>query len=204
MKKVVLGLIGATALVGSTMAVAGGADNATAPLYGAKTGFYLSGDLGYGNAQYKTENTVTQEIKYKHYNGIAWDVAAGYQFIKNLAVEVGYVGLPSYSIKDADNKSTFGSGYYNLLAKVIYPMGQFDVYGKAGVGLTREAISTKDDNDNSVTIVNNRHNFVPVVGAGADYYLTDKLSTGVQALYTVKTNDVKSSFVTLAGLSYKF
>lgn len=189
MKKVVLGLIGATALVGSTMAIAGGADNATVPLYGAKTGVYLNGDLGYGGYDY-SGNPGTD-----HGAGLAWAASAGYQFMKNLAVEVGYVGLPSNTIAN----TTVHQGYVNVLAKAIYSIKQYDVFAKAGLGLTME--SAKGDN---VTVTNNNHYPVPVIGAGAAYNFTDNVAATLEGRYSFKTDNVSDTLVGLAGISYKF
>ncbi len=189
MKKVVLGLIGATALVGSTMAVAGSADNATAPLYGAKTGVYLNGNLGYGGYDY-AGNTGSD-----HGAGLAWAASAGYQFTKNLAVEVGYVGLPSNTIADI----TVHQGYVNVLAKALYSIKQYDVFAKAGLGLTTESAK-----GSGVTVTNNNHYPIPVVGAGVDYNFTDHVAATLEGRYSFKTDNVSDTLVGLAGISYKF
>ncbi|MCH9643584.1 MAG: outer membrane beta-barrel protein [Gammaproteobacteria bacterium] len=202
MKKLTVSIIAATALVATGVSFAGGPDhyrhsnNVASVAPTQRSGVYVNGGIGYGNITSKADSTVDSK------KGFVWNGALGYQFNPYIAVEAGYLALPTVKFND---NSTEHSGVWNLLAKGMYPvMSNLDVFAKAGVGVTRDSYTA-----DGTTTSDTNHRIVPIVGGGADYYVTNNVAITGQVLYTFQNGsngavNFPSSLNGLVGVTYKF
>lgn len=144
--------IGALCVVLSTSAFAGEyfntgdgstslsqASEKSKPTPRAKTsGFYVGALGGYGLVNEDVENADTSSN-----SGFAWNVNAGYQFVKQLALEVGFNAYPdqSYStyLGDVDGNQNHAT-YLALKGIVPFPSGG-NFYGKLGVASVHNNIT---------------------------------------------------------------
>jgi len=202
MNKLVLvtALSAATLLAGN--ALAGSVETASNP-----AGFYVNGNLGYGASLGLPSGWNTK-------SHLVWSGNAGYQFNKYIAVEGGYMQLPSAKVKDTslvNVKST--QSLIDIVAKGIYPINeQFDVFAKAGLGYSFQRLSASVVGLGYAS-EKAKHFIVPVFGAGADYNINSNLAVTVQGFANMAhgkkenfadANYLPSSLSGLVGLTYKF
>jgi OmpA-OmpF porin, OOP family len=126
-------------------------------------------------------------------------IYGGYQFNRNLAVEVGYVDLGT--LKQAGTPGPFTVQYdvagVTAAAVGILPLsGGFSLLGKAG--LIFETIDTKTTGPVAVTT---NGGAALLVGVGARYDVTRKF--GVQVEWEHFDGDITVDFVS-AGVRFKF
>jgi len=206
MKKLIL----VSALMLSSSAVlAGGVDKAPA----SKTfmnNFYITAGVGYGKNNNEGDlkaaglgNTSTKD------SGVAALAGVGYQFNPNIAVEAGYMYLPTSKGTDTYLGESFttklNSQMIYAVAKGIYPINeQFDVFAKAGAGFIYQDISVSADGVSLTLPGANQWSVAPLLGAGADYNINKHVAITAQAYYSIGTSKVNSMYGGLAGLTYKF
>ena len=236
MNKITVGIIVSSAAILSASALAGGVDTA-AGNNGA--GVYISGNMGYGyvdqdkpsipgsvSGLVNLNSSVSQEL-----GGFGWNAAVGYQFNRYVALEGGYIQMPTIRDKvtvTATNPNFPGTSATDtvnikvrpnliyLAVKGIYPINQqFDLFAKLGAartGGTGSAKSTVSVTNNSQTSsavnadINGQveHDIVPLYGLGVGYNINDNLSLSAQGLGTVSTGTVPSMYQATLGLTYKF
>ena len=203
MKKFTTSIIAVAALAATTISMAGGPDMSNQNLASNmgpthRSGFYLNGGLGYGDITSSAVAGVTKD-------GFIYNAAAGYQFSPYLAVEAGYLELPVIKTTVSTTTVKDSSGLFNLLVKGMYPVTtNFDAFAKAGFGISRDSL-----NVNGVSTSDTNHYFVPMIGGGADYYLTDNVAVTGQVLYTFQNGSsanlkFPASVDGLLGITYKF
>ena len=195
MKKVIVSLIGASALIVSAAGMAatnvGNNNGPEAPVNAA--GVYVNGSIGAGNLSTKDNS----DIKRGHF---VWSADAGYQFNQYIAAELGYISLPT--LKDRTTKVKLNSSAIYLAAKGILPINEkVDVFGKAGVARRTEGVEFKD----GTTISSGKDKYSPLLAVGADYNLTSKLAVTVQGTTLLKnTKAYPAVYMGTVGLTYKF
>lgn len=200
MNKTLLTLIGASALTVATVAAA-----APAAQQGSKlSGLYVTGLAGYGKMDYKKDATLDKSFDNA---GFMWSAQVGYQITPNFAVEGGYMELPvvkAESLANPDVSARLYTNVIDLMVKGIYPINnQFDVFAKAGFGRTSQSSSTAVAGA-STSVSSTEHKIVPIMAIGGDYNLNEHFALTAEAITTLKSGDVKSSYGAMAGVTYKF
>lgn len=217
MKKLVVSVVSAVALTTAGMAAANhsmaASDQSFSSDNNSARGVFVSGDVGAGFVGIKKSDYGTNVTKFRDY-GFAWAANLGYQFNKYLALEAGYLNLGqskatyTHAGQTVTEKNTFGG--FDAAVKGILPVtSQFSLFGKAG------AVDEHDDADLSVAGVSSRQHsnkWVPMVGLGTSFNLTDNVALNVQDIYAFRTNYKYKGISTfmpginsvLAGVSYKF
>jgi OmpA-OmpF porin, OOP family len=186
------------------------AANSTAVAPTSKTGLYLSGDLGFGGIH----NTKSIKGLHNKKTGFVWNATAGYKLNPYFAVEGGYLQAATrkYSDTFGTNKADVEAnlGLFNILAKGMYPvMSNLDVFAKAGVGYTYKDTDVTINGYTINSSLEKKDNFVPIIGGGADYYVTKNIAATAQLLYSFQRGSDKSmktppTLNGLVGLSYSF
>ncbi|MCX7121135.1 MAG: hypothetical protein NTZ67_05100 [Gammaproteobacteria bacterium] len=208
MKKVVVTLVGAVALVTVGMAAAAtttsnmAASNQTVYPSGNNSGIFISGNAGYG------EFDVSRDVGATRFNnsGFAWNGNVGYQFSRYFAVETGYTHFANVSESNNIGDSANVSDIYgvDLLAKGILPINsQFNVFAKAGAMYLSATPSFGVGNYTFTDNVAVTH-YVPELGLGTAYYVSSNVSVSLQAITTFKTDNMPATYAAYAGLGYKF
>lgn len=195
MKKLIV--VSAAALA-TSVAVAGGMNStysAPAAVAAPATNLYVQAQLGYAQTYWKNHfgGVVTSS---KHGNGgFTWGADLGYQFNKNMAVELGGFYLPKATVNSNTTKSWAGYAAVKLSAPV---MSNVSVYAKVGLGYQHVKI------DSAKT-----HHWGPAFGAGVDYDLGNNMFVNVQ--YMRFAGKVKNGVaeatnpnIWTAGIGYKF
>lgn len=186
MKKLLIPMIGISALALSGLAVAGGPQTDVAK---DASGIYINANAGYGWV-----SDLPNVAGVLDDEGFAWSANVGYQFNPYVAVELGYRNLPNIKfLGETVVKNIYG---LDAAVKGIYPASErFDVFAKAGVAwMSGKAVgASKADTQ-----------FTPLLGAGFDVNLTDNLALTAEVSYTFEMNDFPETIMTTAGLTYKF
>ena len=220
MNKIVITLVGAAALAGSVVALAGGVDQAPAAKQG---GFYMGADLGYANTPNgfrKISAAAKSDLNAagisQENSGLTFGFHAGYDFNKYVALEGGYIRLPKVGYKDKNNligKNDFVGHENNNVAyaavKGMYPFlnDKLDVFAKVGYA----AIFSNSGADFSVNGTTYQVSgtsetyYDPLVGAGVEYKVLP--SVGINAQYTALIDAGKNyptTHLVTAGLNYYF
>ncbi|EPT9250865.1 OmpA family protein [Photobacterium damselae] len=116
----------------------------------------------------------------------------GYQIAPWFAVEAGYTHLGSTTIKGTDAK--FRTQGADIVGKYSYAINdKIDVFGK--LGAYYYDVHTKNLADAK------EHGWAGTAGVGAEYYLTNNLSTAVEYQYY---NDVAGADIHFAGVSLAY
>ncbi len=193
MKNVILGLIGVAALAVSTVSMAGGPARADVNYNSNPAGFYVGGNIGYGETD--LDSSIKDDLDTSSF---VWGADVGYQFNRYFALEGGYIQLPRVKVKGIDVKMTPSVVY--LAVKGIYPVSsKFDIFGKIGAGRTNERIHVAGE---SFDVDN--HELVPLMGVGADINVTPHFAITTQALATFETSGFPTTYIGTVGLAYKF
>lgn len=200
MKKLLVGIAGASVLALSSAALAGGMDTydgkAANDVYNY-SGFYLGAGAGYGL-------TDTENFPGIHRDGFAFNVDGGYRFNRYVAAEAGYLYFPRVKIDFDDVNSTVHSSAVYIAGKGILPINDsFDVFAKAGAGLTFTSASA-DASGLTITASSHQHPIIPIYGVGADYNINQNLAITVQGIGTIGVQDFPSTYMGTAGLTYTF
>src|SRR5689334_8411633 len=120
MNKIFSLLSGAAILAASTVGLAGGPDNTPVSFNenNAAAGFYVEGDVGYG--RYNGPKADEQESL--SLSSFVWAANLGYQFNSYVALEAGFMQLPTLKADTRD-------GYELVKSKVRTNAVTFDVKG---------------------------------------------------------------------------
>lgn len=221
MKKLVVSVVSAAALVTAGMAAANHSMAASDQSFSSNNnaaGVYVNGSVGVGIVDLKKSDfndpiTNAAPSKLSRY-GFAWAANLGYQFNKYLALEAGYMTFgkakANTTILGTPATVTNNFGGFDAAVKGIVPVSsQFNLYAKAG------AVDMHDDADLSVANASSRAHgstWVPMIGVGTSYNLTHNVALTVEDNYTFRTNYKhagNSTFMpalnnVLAGVTYKF
>lgn len=221
MKKLVVSMVSAAALATAGMAAANNGMAASDQSFSSgnnASGVFVSGDAGVGFVGLKKSDfndpiTNAAPTQFQTH-GFAWAANLGYQFNKYLALEAGYMTFGKTKVNTtiggiaANETDSFGG--FDAAAKVIAPISsQFNLFAKAG------AVDMHDDADLSVvgrTIRAHGSTWVPMLGLGTSYNVSNNVALTVQDDYAFRTNYTHQGVKTfmpaandvLAGLSYKF
>jgi OOP family OmpA-OmpF porin len=185
-------------------------------------GFYLGASLGqsqikFDDASLRIGGATSSSIS-KNETDTAWKIFAGYRFFKYFAVEGGYTDLGKFSATTTVTAPAAGSATINFKSKGphlegvgILPLGNFSLFGKAGVMLTITQSSgtasgavTFRGNPNNTT---NEANFKAGIGAGYDFTRNFGMRVEAEQVFGVgdkdKTGEGDIRLFT-AGLLYRF
>ena len=87
------------------------------PVQAEETGFYVGGGAG------RSDDDILNDTDF------AWKAFGGFQFSRNLAVEVAYIDLGDFKVSDGQ---AFQDGVaFDLVARI--PGNRIDLFGKAGI-----------------------------------------------------------------------
>lgn len=211
-KKILICALAAAAAIGTTSAA-----------YAFDTtgsGFYIGGDLGYGNTNWKdfdsnvslsVDGTVlySDTINFKG-DGVAGRLYTGYDINRFLGVETGVTFFPRTDMKEnitdyfngnSSSEEKFDTYGFDLLGKITVPVcNQLGLFAKAGPGYLHYNFSDVSGNS-GVDLV---------YGFGANYYITPNVIANASFLrYSGDYNSHSSDQHPNAdlyglGLSYKF
>lgn len=211
MKNIFIGMLSATALAASTIAMAGGPDNMATPapavvapassnFMSVLNGVYLGTDLGYAI----TPNEFSSSLPGLTDDGFTFAFHAGYNFNQYVAFEAGYTRLPKAGYNSPVGfAGTDNNDVYSFVVKGIYPvMNQLNVFAKAGYALS---------NSDLVVAGINTTNFVgkvysnPTVAGGVEYRVMPHVGVNVQYTAIIGVNgEAATSDLATAGLNYYF
>ena len=184
-------LIAAAAVLGVSSAYAGGPEMMAAPAAPSFTPYFY-GELGLGYAQtdyslFTPSGGITGGDNKN--GGLSYAGDFGYQFMPNLAVELGGGYLPKFknaTLSEGDTDySTSASSWY------AYGAGRIDtdvindninVYAKAGVAYRNVDLD-----------VGNGDYWAPIFGAGVSYDVRDNIYVALEMNYIGGNNDFSSS-----------
>lgn len=202
MKKLILATVGASALILGAAAVAGGPDQDQQQPVANPAGFYVGANLGAGSIDNPEYNGTDFSLKNEHF---VWGVDAGYQFNQYLAIEAGYLSLPSQKLTEKDTGTTthYNQSAVYLAAKGIYPVAdKVNVFGKAGIAY--RIASAKDDQSGFIGI-DGTNKLSPLFAVGVSYDVTNNIALDVTGTTILKNTDqFKAAYLGTAGVSYKF
>ena len=203
MKKLVVGVVGAVALVTAGMAAAAATTSpvksvASAPeqtFSNSAAGFYVNAGLGWGHVAQSIQDASSVSR-----NALAWAGFAGYQFNPYVALETGFIDFghatQTYDGIGSAKESLYG---FDVDAKGIYPVSnKLDVFGTAGViRMTDKATGI---------VSGSTHAWTPDLGAGVAYHVMPTIDLTAQDVYAFKNSDkdIPAANAVLAGVSYKF
>jgi OOP family OmpA-OmpF porin len=177
-------------------------------------GFYAGLNLGLAtSSNYLQDNGSTGSQ-----TNLSPSISFGYQFNQYLATEIDYLYVSDYTISKTNSigNETLKQNQQFLTANIkgILPLDEkFSLFGKFGIGYNFANAEASGVVNQSV----NSNNFVPVIGIGASYNLTEKVQLSVvDDYYIVSAPTISSSsandsnfgygntnFLSL-GINYKF
>ena len=184
------------------------------------SGFFVDGNLGYGDAHGLEDNHTGSGPDGK---GFVWNANVGYKFSENFALEAGYWGYPKVKNTDGGIGSDKGNGdasySQNFLVaipfKAILPLDSFHLWAKTGPAWGHTKINI---DSNAVTGGGNDHvtiggkqyqggkynRFTWFFGLGAAYHVTESVFVGVGAMYSLKHNPVPAMYSVTGNIGYIF
>ncbi len=176
-------MVGAIALISTSSFAAVGVDH----------GVYFGGGLGIG----KVNESVQGAIKNKRH-GFGFNAYAGYQFNKNFALEGDYLNLPN---EDFGNSIRGRENYaLGVAAKGILPFNNgLDIYGKVGIASVHHEFRSPNV---ALTGTGSFHRAAMLVGAGADYNLTQNVALTAEFDATTKSGPVPAMTLGTVGLKF--
>lgn len=185
-KKIILTAGVIASAVGASAAMAGGPDNVAMPVTPAfQPNVYVEVHAGYADANWNRFRGIynTAALGHDPRGGFTFGGDIGYQFMRNLGVEVGAFYLPRVSgttgatpvgttiPAGVGNRTTSWFAY--AAGKLTVPVyDNLDVYGKLGAAYRRL--------DNNGAGVPNNGYWTPVFGAGIEYMATQNVSVSAQ------------------------
>ncbi len=135
-------------------------------------GLYLGGGLGVDIPTGPDQNGYS--------TGLGWSIRIGYQFIRNLGIELGYdQGVGSFSNQGATGTWSFLELPYLDLKPIIPLSLNSDLYFLAGVSYADNSISFSNPN----TTFTLGPDFGFDLGLGYEYYITNNWSLGGELIY---------------------
>ena len=186
-------------------------------------GIYVVGQAGYAATHMKDKIALypVAGLKPMPNGGIAGRLGIGYQFNPNLAVELGYLQLPT--LKTTTPGGTIPSGAWlipgtetlkqnaiDVAAKGILPItDKFNAYAKLGVAYLTSTVTSKFNgikgNQNEYFNIA-KHKFAPEVGLGVSYNVTNNVFvdtswTHIQPMGKSRPGNVDFAAV---GIGYSF
>lgn len=214
MKKVVVMFVSAAALATLGMAAASNSMAASDNGSNDSAGIFVSGNLGYSNADYEKADFLPTPVSLKT-SGFAWNANVGYQFNRYIAIEGGYTQFADVKASMDDGvpaSDTVSLGAFGLNVKGMLPIAndRFDLFAKLG------AMDMNEENTLAGSGLSKKQHagssWTPDLGVGAAYNVNKHIALSLQDVYTFKAsftkNQVKTSIPStnsiLAGVSYKF
>ena len=212
MKNIFMGILSATALAASTIAMAGGPDNMATPapavapastnnFMSALNGLYVGTDLGYAI----TPNEFTSASNLTN-DGFTFAFHAGYNFNQYLALEAGYTRLPKVGYNDTAGNfiGTDNNDVYSFVVKGTYPViNKLNVFAKAGYALSNSDSVTAVINGTTSSAGQVYSN--PTVSGGIEYRVMPHVGVNVQYTAIIGINgQAATSDLATAGLNYYF
>lgn len=160
----------------------------------AANGFYVGGQLGYGNTNYSEPGVSIDKT------GLAGRASVGYQFCPNLAGELGYTKFNNTKGKSEGESVTLKQHAFDLTAKGMLPFGNgFNAYGVLGAAWMRADAKSEDGKQN-------RSRILPTFGIGLSYDITPQLPVDIswRRIQKIGSTDLKSADLYSVGVSYHF
>jgi len=180
--------------IAALMAAAGLAmsQGALAQSKGQDRGWYVGGSIGQSEADGTCPAGFTCDFK-----DTDWKIFGGYRIIRNLAVEGFYADHGEISLRSGSVTSKAQSSTLGVAAVGILPLGQFELFGKLGIGGTSiDATATAGGPSASVSDSGSD----VVFGVGATFNFTRNL--GVRAELE-RYNDSEINVMSV-GVQYRF
>jgi OOP family OmpA-OmpF porin len=180
--------------IAALMAAAGLAMSAgaLAQAKGQDRGWYVGGSIGQSEADGTCPAGSSCDFK-----DTDWKIFGGYRIIRNLAVEGFYANHGEISVRSGSVRATAESSTFGVAAVGILPLGQFDLFGKLGVGATN--IDASATAGASSAAVSDSGSDI-VFGVGATFNFTRNF--GVRAEYE-RYNDSEINVLSV-GVQYRF
>jgi len=154
-----------------------------------KNGFYVLGEVTHSSTpldkkgfdQSLTNASATGLTSNSKDQSNQWRLQGGYKFNPNFAVEGGYIDLGKSKYKAAYNQGTaqgeLKAGGFDLAALGILPItDKVSIFAKLGV--MAASVDSKLKTNSASVLINKKgseHEFLPMVGVGASYKLTDNV-----------------------------
>ena len=218
MNKLVITIIGASALALSTVSIAANDNNSTAPT----SGFFVTAGAGYAGTTGSAIDgiQVAQDLGSKAFDvnesNFMWKLGAGYNLNKHFGLEADFISMPNVSttgkgdfVKADKTKYIKNAWDIALLGKVMAPIndaisidlkaGAAYASYKAGDGIVGTGIVI---NGKDVAAGKKVGQIVPVVGADIDYAIGDHVAVGVGGMYMFEVNKTPASYTTSINLTY--
>lgn len=202
MKKLVVSVVSAAALVTAGMAAANHSMAASDQSFSANSarGVYVGGNVGYGKFDQTNSGLPAKDLR-----GFTWNADLGYQFNKYAALETGYTQFHTIKVNTTAGKVNNTLYGVSLLAKGILPVTeQFDLFAKAGAMDLFSKATTG-------ATTSRRARIVPALGLGTSYHVTKNVSLDVQGITTMAMKGphkgsytMPATYAGYAGVSYKF
>ena len=113
-----------------------------------------------------------------HQGGFGWRVYAGVQLVRYFGIETGYTKFASneYDANNATGASThlkLKSSAWDFMARAIFPLGHFFIYGKAG--FARMLVDLRGQT-NGAAVKSSNHKWQPAYGAGLGFAFTKRIA----------------------------
>lgn len=174
---------------------------------------YVSGQVGYADTNLKSR------LKYDGLslanNGLAGRIAIGYKLANNVALELGYLQLPSATTSHSDTQLTTKQNAIDVAAKGMLPItNNVNIYGKLGAAYLTTLLDKKYTSEQGIPITNNqnstigiaKHQWAPEVAIGMGYNITqnatvDTSFTHIQPLGSNRPGNINLLAV---GFAYNF
>lgn len=166
---------------------------------------YIGMGIGYGANDITGSDksaAAKNSIKYTENSGFIVNALAGYQFNPYAAMQVEYVYMPAIRLVQGTTSDTLSSHLVAAEAKGIYPVTRkFSVFAKAGYA----AIIVSDPASIDSYHATNSISWEPVVGAGLEYRIFDRVGLSTQYTGVISVNhDHPTAHLVTGGLSYYF
>lgn len=210
MKNIFIGMLSATALAVSTIAMAGGPDNMATPapaveaapassgFMSALNGVYVGTDLGYAISPNAITPSSTPGLTD---DGFTFAFHAGYNFNQYIGLEAGYTRLPKVGVNSPMGfAGTDNNDVYSFVVKGSYPvLNKLNVFAKAGYALSDSDVVVPGFSTVGQVYSN------PTVAGGVEYRVMPHLGLNVQYTAIIGVNgEAVTSDLATAGLNYYF
>ena len=165
-------------------------------------GFYVEGNVGWGNADINLYDSHHKLLAIKHAN-FAWNANFGYKFTRNLAIEGGYTLLPNVQASNGD-AALNNNQYLSFIVKGMLPIAAgFSVFGKFGPAMMFSHYKGHQSENSARRVVG-------LLGVGVGYAMTPHWQWLIQGTATSKGGSdnnntaVPATFTVTGGMSYIF
>jgi len=188
----------------------------------AADGWYAGGSIGYANNKFSSsaplvldeEDKPVPMSEKKH--ATAYKLFGGYQFNQNWATEFEYIDFGKYksSISGVSDAGVLNIKSSALAASLVGMWSFNDAFSAIGkLGLASKHTQTTGDlsDPNGMSLIGSRTTLVPLLGIGAEYRLTQRVSLRAEYEYLGTTEvvantdkyKIKNSLLSV-GLRYRF